>query len=121
MMLKKVILKDRKIERYVEQALEDIPQKFRDMMENITIEVNPDQLVYDKDQHLIMGQYIGVSLPRRGPAYRNVLPDKIIIYKKALEKFPPQRLPELITNVLQHEIGHYFGMSEEELAKYKRV
>jgi predicted Zn-dependent protease with MMP-like domain len=29
--------------------------------------------------------------------------------------------PALITNVLQHEIGHYFGMSEEELARYKKV
>ena len=89
-------------------------------MENITIEVDPDQIVFDKDQHLILGQYKGVPLPQRGPAYQNVLPDKIIIYQKALEKFPPQKLPGLITNVLQHEIGHYFGMSEEELNKYKK-
>ena len=108
-------------EQYVEQALKDIPQKFRDMMENITIEVDPDRTVFDKDHLLILGQYMGVPLPQRGPAYRNVLPDKIVIYQKALEKFPPQKLPELITNVLQHEIGHYFGMSEEELAKYKKV
>ena len=90
-------------------------------MENITIEVDPAGMVFDNNQHLILGQYIGVPLPQRGPAYRNVLPDKIVIYQKALEKFPPQKLPELITNVLQHEIGHYFGMSEEELAKYKKV
>ena len=46
---------------------------------------------------------------------------KIIIFKKAFDKYPPEKLPELIANVLQHEIGHYFGMSEEELAKYKRI
>jgi len=108
-------------EKYVEQALKDIPQKFRDMMENITIEVEPEQLVFDKNQHLILGQYTGVPLPQRGPAYRNVLPDKIVIYQKALGKFQPQKLPELIRNVLMHEIGHYFGMSEEELSKYKKV
>lgn len=111
----------KEFERYVEQALKDIPQKFRDLMENITIEVDPERVVFDKDHHLILGQYTGVSLPQRGPAYRNVLPDKIIIYQKALGKFPPQRLPELIQNVLQHEIGHYFGMSEGELAKYKKI
>jgi len=113
-------LDTKEFEKYVEAALKAIPPKFRDLLENITIEVEPDQLIFDKSHHLILGQYRGVSLPKRGPGYRNVLPDKIIIFKKALEKFPPQKLPELIKNVLQHEIGHYFGMSEEELAKYKR-
>jgi predicted Zn-dependent protease with MMP-like domain len=108
-------------EKCIEQALRDIPQKFRDMLENITIEADPDRIVFDKDQHLILGQYTGVPLPQRGPAYRNVLPDMIVIYQKALEKYPPQKIPDLIINMLQHEIGHYFGMSEEELAKYKRV
>jgi predicted Zn-dependent protease with MMP-like domain len=108
-------------EKCVEQALKDIPQKFRDMMENITIEADPESIAYDKDRRLILGQYTGVPLPQRGPAYRNVLPDKIVIYQKALEQYPPNKIPDLIKNVLQHEIGHYFGMSEEELAKYKRV
>lgn len=108
-------------EKYVEQALKDIPQKFRDLMENITIEVEPEQIVHDKDRHLILGQYMGVPLPQRGPAYRNVLPDKIVIYQRAFDNYPPEKLPSLIANVLQHEIGHYFGMSEDELARYKRV
>jgi predicted Zn-dependent protease with MMP-like domain len=114
-------LDTKQFEQYVEQALKDIPPKFRDLMENITIEVDPDQIVFDKDHHLILGRYTGVPLPNRGPAYRNVLPDKIVIYQKALERFPALKLPALIANVLQHEIGHYFGMSEEELAKYKKV
>jgi predicted Zn-dependent protease with MMP-like domain len=108
-------------EQYVEQALKDIPQNFRDMMENITIEVEPENIVFDKEQNLILGHYIGVPMPQRGPAYRNVLPDKIIIYQRAFDLYPPEKLPLLIANVLQHEIGHYFGMSEEQLAKYKKI
>lgn len=117
-------MKDMEIEefeRYVELALAEIPHKFRDLMENITIEVDPDRLVYDKNRNLILGHYIGVPFPQRGPAYRNVLPDKIIIYQKAFNGYPPEKLPALIANVLQHEIGHYFGMSEEELSKYKKI
>ncbi len=108
-------------EAAVEQALKEIPQNFRDMMENITIEVDPEAIVFDKDQHLILGHYIGVPLPKRGLAYRNVLPDKIIIYQRAFDNYMPEKLPSLIANVLQHEIGHYFGMGEDELAKYKKV
>jgi predicted Zn-dependent protease with MMP-like domain len=114
-------LETKEFEKYVERALKDIPQRFRDMMENITIEVEPEGIVFDKNQHLILGQYTGVPLPSRGPAYRNILPDKIVIYQRAFDNYPPQKLPTLITNVLQHEIGHYFGMSEEELGKYKKV
>ena len=111
----------KEFKNYVEQALRDIPREFRDLLENITIDIDPDRTVYDKSNYLILGQYTGVPLPQRGSAYRNVPPDKIVIYKKALEKYPSKKLPELIRNVLMHEIGHYFGMSEEELARYKRV
>ena len=108
-------------EQLVEKCLTEIPEKFRDLLENITVFVEPEALIFDKQNHLILGHYKGVPLPSRGPAYQGVLPDKIIIYKKALEKYPEGRMPDLIRNVVMHEIGHYFGMSEEELAKYKRV
>ena len=108
-------------EKYVEQSLKDIPEKFRKVMENITIEVEPEEISYNKDHHLILGLYKGVPFSYRGPAYQGGMPDKIIIYKKAFDRFPKEKFPELIKNVLLHEIGHYFGMSEEELEKYKRV
>ncbi|MCX5726122.1 MAG: metallopeptidase family protein, partial [Candidatus Saganbacteria bacterium] len=105
-------METKEFEKYVEQALRDIPKKFRDLMENITVEVDPDRLTFDKSHYLILGQYQGVSLPRRGPVYQGVVPDKIIIYKKAFDSYPPEKLLELIINVLQREIGHYFSMSE---------
>ena len=114
-------METKEFEKYVEAALKEIPKKFLDLLENITIEVNPDQLTFNESHYLILGQYHGVPLPRRGPVYQGVMPDKIIIFQKAFDNYPPEKLPELIKNVLQHEIGHYFGMSEEELAKYKKV
>ena len=106
---------------YVEQSLKDIPEKFKKLLENITIEVEPEQLSYTKDHYLILGLYKGVPLPRRGRGYQNVMPDKIVIYKKAFDRYPPNKLPEIIKSVLLHEIGHYFGMSEKELEKYKKI
>lgn len=114
-------METKEFEKYVEAALKDIPQKFRDLMENITVEVDPDKVTFDRSHYLILGQYQGVALPKRGPVYQGVMPDKIIIYKKAFDNYPPEKLPELIKNVVLHEIGHYFGMSEEELAKYKKI
>ncbi|MBN2057698.1 MAG: metallopeptidase family protein [Candidatus Saganbacteria bacterium] len=108
-------------QQLLQTAITNIPETFREKLENITIEVEPDSIIYDKDNNLILGQYQGVPYTNRGPAYRNVMPDRIIIYKKAFDRFPEEKLADLIVNVLQHEIGHYFGMSEEELAKYKRI
>jgi len=107
-------------EELVEQCLKEIPKKFRDLLENITIEVEPNEISYNKDHQLILGLYKGVPFSYRGPAYQGVLPDKIIIYQKAFSHYPQSKLPEMIKNVVMHEIGHYFGMSEEELGKYKR-
>ena len=111
----------KEFEKLLEQALKDIPKKFKKLLENITIEVEPDQLSYSKNHALILGLYKGVPLSHRGPVYQGVLPDQIIIYKKAFDRYPDAKLPELIKSVLLHEIGHYFGMSEEELEKYKKV
>jgi len=108
-------------EELVEQCLREIPKKFRDLLENITIEVEPNEISVDKERRLILGLYRGVPLPYRGPAYQGVLPDKIIIYQKAFDNYPEAKLLALIKNVVMHEIGHYFGMSEEELEKYKRA
>lgn len=108
-------------EKHLEQALKEIPEKFRDLLENITIEVEPKEISYNKEHQLILGTYKGIPLPKRGSAYQGVLPDKIVIYKRAFDHFPEEKLPELIKNVLMHEIGHYFGMSEEELEKYKKI
>lgn len=111
----------KEFEKYVEEAIRGIPKKFRKMMENITIEVDAEQLSYNKEHQLILGLYKGVPLPYRGPAYQGVMPDKIIIYLHAFDRYPVDKLPGLIQNVLMHEVGHYFGMTEEELAKYKKV
>ena len=86
-------MKTKQFEKYVEQALKDIPQKFRDLMENITIEIDPDNLTFSQSHEIVLGLYEGVSLPRRGPAYQGVVPDRITIYMKAFEKFPPERSP----------------------------
>lgn len=108
-------------EKQVELALREVPPKFRELMVNITIEVEPEKLSYSKDHQLLLGLYQGVPYSYRGPAYQNVLPDKIVIYKKAFDHYPEARLPQVIKNVLLHEIGHYFGMTEAELEKYKKV
>lgn len=111
-------------EKLVLEALEDLPAKFKRKIENVEIIIEewPSREILsnmpENRQNIILGLYQGIPFPRRGVlSYSNVLPDKIILYQKPLEALcqNEKELQAKVREVLVHEIGHYFGLSEEEL------
>jgi predicted Zn-dependent protease with MMP-like domain len=109
-------------ETLVQQALNTIPAEFRDRMHNLAIIVEDepdDQLLDDMDvpeDETLFGLYHGIPLTERGWDYGNRLPDRITLYQGPHERaYDEDDLVIAIGETLIHEIGHYFGMSEEEL------
>ena len=109
--------------RYVEQALAELPEPFASHLEQITVEIvdrpTRKQLrsVGLKDDELLFGLYQGVALPERSVEHSGVLPDRILIFQEDHEiacDNPKQLVEEIRTTVL-HEIGHHFGMDEDDL------
>ena len=107
----------------VDEALESIPKRFRDAMQNIAIvvddEPSPEQLqsVEIEPPDSLLGLYEGIPLPERQWAHGNVLPDKITLFQRPIEDSSDDEddLVVCIGETLIHEIGHYFGLSEEEI------
>ena len=107
----------------VEKAFDHLPEQFREVIENVGISVEdlPSAEIVAKmklrSKHDLLGLYQGVPLPSRGTWYgmAPVIPDKIYLYKQNIEREGKGREEEMIREVLIHEIGHYFGMSEEEI------
>ena len=107
------------------QALDDLPDPFRQALENVAIVVEewpPDWLLDElgvPPEGTLYGFYHGVPMPERSVSLSGNLPDKISIYRGPLqEDFPrPAELRRQIRVTLLHEIGHYFGMDEEELER----
>lgn len=66
---------------------------------------------------LLLGQYRGVPLPRRGHRASGSLPDTIVLYREPIARVcrRPADLPERARQVLLHEIGHALGLGEERL------
>jgi predicted Zn-dependent protease with MMP-like domain len=65
----------------------------------------------------LFGLYQGTPLTERQWAYGNVLPDRILLFQGPHEREAADE-DDLILSIgetLIHEIGHYFGMSEEEI------
>jgi predicted Zn-dependent protease with MMP-like domain len=110
-------------QRYVDEALATIPPKFREALQNIAIVVEdvptPDLLaeVGIEPPDTLLGLYQGTPLTERPWAHGNALPDKITIFQLPIEEASDDEddLVVAIGETLIHEIGHYFGLSEEEI------
>lgn len=101
--------------KIVEDAVIDLPEFFREKLDNIDIVIEDEPV----DRPGLLGLYQGVPLKKRGFWYGNVLPDKITLFKKNIERISRDQtdLKEWVQRVLIHEIGHYFGFDEQELRK----
>ena len=110
-------------EQSVADALASIPRKFRDAMQNIAIVVEDEpspRLLAEMDiepPDTLLGLYQGVPLTERSWGYGNALPDRILIFQGPHERQSADEddLVVCIAETLIHEIGHYFGMSEEQI------
>lgn len=108
----------------VEEAVAEIPDYFRSRLDNIAIDVMPlapPDVTRDLKKHpwQLLGVYQGVPYTRRNQWYGNVLPDRILIFQKPIERLCRTRadVRRLVRRVVIHEVGHYFGLSDPELQK----
>jgi predicted Zn-dependent protease with MMP-like domain len=107
----------------VAEALAGIPRRFRDAMRNIAISVEAEpapDLLREMDiepPDTLFGLYQGTPLTERQWGYGNTLPDRILLFQGPHEREADDEddLVISIGETLIHEIGHYFGLSEEEI------
>jgi len=115
----------RAFERVLRKAIDELPERFRNALDNVAIVVEdrpPGWLLRElgiPPGGTLYGIYHGIPLPERSVQDSGNLPDRISIFRLPLEEdFPdPEDLAGEIRITLLHEIGHYFGMDEEELAR----
>jgi predicted Zn-dependent protease with MMP-like domain len=122
------MINDQQFEGLVIKAIRELPEYFRNKMENITIHIedrpnkNTLKQLGLKSPYSILGLYQGVPITRRGIHYRNVMPDRITIFKKAFlrKEESDKTIKDNIKRVVIHEIGHYFGLSDAELYRIEK-
>jgi predicted Zn-dependent protease with MMP-like domain len=117
-------MRDRaRFERLVADALAGVPRRFRDAMANIAIVVEDEpsaELLREMEldpPDTLFGLYQGIPLTDRRWDYGNALPDRILLFQGPHEREAEDEddLVISIGETLIHEIGHYFGMSEEQI------
>jgi predicted Zn-dependent protease with MMP-like domain len=112
-----------KFQELVNEALEDIPARFRDALQNIAvvIEDKPSRAQLEdvgvEPPDTLLGLYEGTPLTERHWSEGNTLPDKITLFQLPIQDAADDEEDVVVAigETLIHEIGHYFGLSEEEI------
>lgn len=124
-------MEDEQFKTYIEKAVALLPEEFRRKMDNVAIFIQE----FAKSEELIrlgpstspyhlLGLYQGIAQTRRGHyGVSETLPDRITIFKQPIlmRARSEAHLIELIRNTVWHEIGHHFGMNEEEIREAEKV
>ncbi|MCA1960934.1 MAG: metallopeptidase family protein [Desulfomonile sp.] len=114
--------------RFVKQAMEDLPQDFREKLENVEIIVEdyPDrETLADlgiRSRLDLMGLYVGTPITERSVFQSPSLPDRIFLYRVPILRAAGgrQRIAETIRDVFIHEVGHHFGFNDDQLEQMEK-
>src|SRR5579863_2204088 len=110
------------VEEIVDQAIADLPEEFRKQMDNVAVIVEAwpsHQELKDSNMlpnSLLFGLYRGIPKTKR-TIYYSSLPDKITIFAGPILAVSQDQedAKRRIKDTVHHEIGHHFGMSDEQL------
>lgn len=118
-------------ERLAETAFARLPEQFRALCKGIVIQVAdfPDEDVLEEmnaeSPFDLLGLFSGVGLAQDGAvAESGRLPNHIYLYRRPILDYwaeHEETLGGLVTHVLVHEIGHHFGMSDEDMERIEAL
>lgn len=119
---------DAQFMKVVEEALDSLPKEYRQAIHNVAVLVQdvPEEQrarrgrprnTGRRPRRLVLGVFSGVPLTQKSVFALPSGPDHIILYKRNLEAVcrTEEELRRQIRLTVMHELGHYFGMSEDQL------
>jgi predicted Zn-dependent protease with MMP-like domain len=111
-------------ERVVGEALESLPKRFADLIENVVIAVEDEPTADDLESigrdtdgdSEVLGIYRGVALTERTHDMP-LLPDEIAVFRGPIGRIARTRHEAVqeVRETIIHELGHYFGLSDDEM------
>jgi predicted Zn-dependent protease with MMP-like domain len=113
------------MEAMAHAAFERLPDHFRKMCEGVIIRVDdfPTEEVLDEmeaeSEFDLLGLFQGTGLPFRSNDDLPRLPNMIWLYRRPILDYwaeHDESLGHIVRHVLIHEIGHHFGMSDDDMA-----
>jgi len=113
-------------ERVISEALESLPARFADLVENVVISAEDEPSEDDLENFEgttdagadseLLGIYRGVALPERTHDMI-LLPDEIAVFRGPINRISRSRQEAVreVRDTVIHELGHYFGLDDDEM------
>jgi predicted Zn-dependent protease with MMP-like domain len=111
-------------EQVVVEALDTLPKRFADLVENVVIAVEDEPTDEDlesverdpDDDSELLGIYRGIALTERDGEVP-LLPDEIAVFRGPINRVARTRSEavEEVRETVIHELGHYFGLEDDEM------
>jgi predicted Zn-dependent protease with MMP-like domain len=112
------------MEALAQDIFERLPKTFRDLCEGVIIRVDDfptDEVLEEMNaasEYDLLGLFQGIGLPFRSNEDIARLPNMIWLYRRPILDYwaeHDEALGRIISHVLVHEIGHHFGLSDEDM------
>jgi len=115
-----VTVSEERFEQMIADALDEIPTELARAIENVAVVVEewPTREQEARAGDTLLGLYEGIPITRRGPiSYGGVAPDHITVFRGPLSMLARDDtdLAQRVRITVLHEVGHYFGMSDDRL------
>ena len=113
------------METMAHEVFERLPKSFRDLCEDVIIRIDdfPTDEVLDEmsatSEFDLLGLFQGIGLPQQSYTDNARLPNLIWLYRRPILDYwaeHDEALGQIVRHVLIHEIGHHFGLSDDDMA-----
>jgi predicted Zn-dependent protease with MMP-like domain len=114
------------LERLARQAYAALPQEFRNLCNGLVVRVEEfpaaDVLEeFDLESEFdLLGLFTGIGLAHKGSVFSGEMPNMIHLYRRPILDYWAEHeepLGGVVTHVLVHEIGHHFGLSDDDMER----
>lgn len=121
-------MKTSRFEDLVQKALDNLPDEFASLLENVSIVVEQEpsrsllRRLGMRSASSLFGLYEGVPQTQRTSHYGLVPPDRITIFQRAIEQSASsdEEVEEQVRDTVLHEIAHHFGIGDTRLREIER-
>jgi predicted Zn-dependent protease with MMP-like domain len=119
-----MLVSDKRFQELVARAIEGLPRRFAELLDNVFVAVEDWPTVEDLESvglasdegEELLGLYHGVPQDERGSGYSE-LPDRVVLYREPIlmvcANEDEVRLE--VRDTLIHELGHHFGLDDDEM------
>lgn len=113
-------------EELARAAYNGLPEDFRALTQDVgfvVAELPEEEVLRDlglRSPYELLGLFHGVGRAQFGDQpFTGQMPNRIWLYRRPIlaywHEHPDQTLAEIVTHVLIHEVGHHFGLSDEDM------